>query len=596
MKLRLVAVALGLWILLGLVSPASAQTPADGAGAGAAVGAAGLDPNRCNGDPPDAPPTTVALPGLQADEPDDMEEGVCDALLDNFIPGPDPGPYPTSHYDIGFDQGGNCVCASRRVTGWLTEFFFSGQRAFVGVGLRIVNWVLSFPLADTLQGPAQAMSDAYRYRIIGPMNLGSLFLTFSALWAGFLAFTGRLGRGVAEMGTSLLIGALATTLLASPATTLLGMLRFASGLSLEVAAVSSGQPPSSNHSVAHPMTSAIHEAFIERPHQLINWGRLIPPGDPCRPTYDAAVASGPWGTSSKPRVAMKEAGCKREDRFNRDPTLGRLGLSFITVLGGALVMILLILAAATFLGAQMGVLIAIVGASVGLLFGTLPGRGRALFWRWVGSAGAALAGVVMMAVVLSLTLVAIDAVLTASSGLSVGAQMLLVDLVVVMAIVKRNRLIHAGRRATTNFAQRMSGAGGARSGSWVRPAAEGAAIGWVGGQMIDRAQSLHRHRKSSRSDRGQRAEQWQANHEPPATRRQLDADAANGDSGRPTQAGAANGDRPTQADRTQMLSELVELLGPNKSGRNGTGDEKRPVPPLAEHERRQAAAFARPTG
>lgn len=444
-------------------------------------------------------PTTTVAPDPGAGPVDDMQNGQCSGFMSTLLPGGDPGQFPTSHYDIGYDQGGNCVCSSRRLTGWLTDFAFGFDRWFVQVGLAVVNWALGFHIADALQNTALNVANEYQLRVIGPIGLGQLFLFICVMWGGFLAFTGRLGRGLSEVGISLLIGALTASIWWSPANALMGMAHFTIGMSNDVAAVSAGQPSGSDSNVGAPILAAIHHSFIERPHEIINWGRPIPAGDPCRGVYEQYVASGPWSTSSKPRVAMKDAGCKAEDAFNRDPTNLRLGAAFLTALAGALVMVLLIMVSATYITAQLGILVAIAMAPFGLLFGSLPGRGRSLFWRWVASAGMALAGVLMMSLLLSLTLVTVNMLLGSTLDAPLLVQMGLVDLVVVMAIVKRGRLVSGGRKAVATFAQRMSGGGsGASGGSWARSAAGGVAGGFGAAEAFRWADSQRRHASASR--------------------------------------------------------------------------------------------------
>jgi len=424
--------------------------------------------------------------------------------METVLPAGNPGPYPTSHYDIGYDQGGNCICTSRRITGWLTDFVFGWDRWFVRVGLGIVSWALGFHIADALETPAMNVAAQYGIHIIGPLGLPQFFLLLSTLWGGFLAFTGRLGRGITEVGISLVIGAIAATYLVNPAMSLMGMLHFTEGMSLDLAAVSTGGARDSRptNEIGTSMAAAIHHSFIERPHEIINWGRPLPPGDPCLDTYNQYVATGPWGTSSKPRVAMKEAGCKAEDKFNRDPSSERLGVALLTAMAGALVMVLLVMVSFTLVAAQLGVILAIAVAPFGLLFGTLPGRGRTLFWRWVASAAMALVGVMMMSVLLSLTLVTVDMVLGNTLDAPLMVQMGVVDLVVIMALVKRKRLLSGGRHAVGNFAQRMSGTGGARSQSWVSSAGAGFAGGVgaaTGFRAVQNAARHHGHNARQRA-------------------------------------------------------------------------------------------------
>src|SRR5438128_2318009 len=65
--------------------PAAAQTQPSGGLDG------GCDPTA---------PTPPAGAGAQ-----DQGDRACSTLMEKIVPGEEPGPYPTSHYDIGYDEG-----------------------------------------------------------------------------------------------------------------------------------------------------------------------------------------------------------------------------------------------------------------------------------------------------------------------------------------------------------------------------------------------------------------------------------------------------------------------------------------------------------
>jgi type IV secretory pathway VirB6-like protein len=113
---------------------------------------------------------------------------------------------------------------------------------------------------------------------------------------------------------------------------------------------------------------------------------------------------------------MKEAGCEAEAKFNHDPSGDRVLGAFLVLLAAILVMVLLMLVAGTLVAAQLGVVIALALSPFAFVSGALPGSGRVLFWRWVGGYLQALAGVVMMAVMLSLFLVGTAALLLATAS------------------------------------------------------------------------------------------------------------------------------------------------------------------------------------
>lgn len=429
----------------------------------AATAQTGLDPNRCSIDPPEpaagpvdpAAPTTTVKPRTT-----ESDDGLCSGFMDSLMPGGDYGPHPTQNYDIGYDNGGNCVCWARNWTGTFTDAAFGAARWFVRLGLSVVNFALKFKLARLLAPAAVRMANTYSTRVIGPLGLGDLALFVCVFWGGMLAFAGKLGRGVSEIGSSLLIGAVGATLLANPATGLLGALDFTSGLSFEVAAMTTAsdtEAPNADRVVGDSMSKAIHRTMIEVPHQILNWKRPIPAGDKCFAVYNAAVASGPWGTSSKPRVAMKKAGCTEEDKFNRDPSFDRFGGAVLVAVANFEVMALLVMIGATLIGLQISIVGCIALAPFAWVSGALPGRGRGFFWWWVGTTAVVLSGVLVVALLLSLTLVAIASVLTITTGLPLVVQMGTPVLIVAFALKRRKKMLASGHQAVSNFTQRMGG-------------------------------------------------------------------------------------------------------------------------------------------
>lgn len=442
--------------------------------------------------------TTTTL----SNEDKDGEDGLCGGLLDEIAPGPNPGPNPSANYDIGYDEGGiKCVCAFRRVVGLITNVLFSWNTFIVRVGLGIINWALDFQFVRVLMGPAQRVSDAYQNQIVDRSGLAPLFLFLCAFWAAMMAFTGRFGRGAAELGTSLLILGVAAAFWTNPGSSLQRGLEFTAGVSSEIAAVGTGadvESPTSTKVVGQSMAAAIHKAFVERPHELINWGEPVEAGHPCRAVYEQAVATGPWGTSSKPRVAMKEAGCPQMDKFNRNPSPMRLASAGLVMIASLLLIIMLIIVTYELIKAQLEVLASLVIWPFALLFGALPGRGRMLFWHWIGATAMALARVLAMMLLLALTLTAVAAVLSATSGEKLIGQMLMVIVVVVVGIFKRRGILEGSKRTVQQFTQSMSGRVGARGSSWLSPTT----AGFTGGALAAKAQhAFQAHGQNSRSRR-----------------------------------------------------------------------------------------------
>ena len=479
--------------LLLSAAPARAQTP---------------PPDPPSGDSLSSPCDPEAPPPTGQDAKDNEDAGTCSSLMEKIIPGQNPGPYPTSHYDIGY-SGGGMLAVGRKVEGILTDAAFAAARWFTRAGLWIVQWALGFGFGRRLAEPATNVANTYQTQVVDRIGLGPFFLFLAAAYGGYMVFRGRTSRGVGEFFISCFIAALAATMFATPGRWLMDGLDGTEKLSCELVAVTTSQNPDALPSdtcddVARPMAAQIHKAFVETPHELIDWGRVIPVGDPCRAVYEAAVQSGPWGARSEPRKAMEAAGCKAEAKFNKDPSVDRLMGATLVLVATIFVMILLVLIACTLVAAQIGVVVALALSPFAMAAGSLPAGGRQLLWRWLGGVGRALAGVVMTGVFLSLFLVGVGAVLTATSGEFLIVQMGVIDLLVVLALVARKRLLKAGRRAVNRAVQRIeqSRAGSSSRSGWLAPAAVGAVAGFGAGEAHELRQAhqsvrgaVHTHRR-----------------------------------------------------------------------------------------------------
>lgn len=467
-----------------------------------------------------------------AAEPDSTGGG-GQPLLETVIPGSDPGQYPTSGYDLGYDDGGT-FGISNKVLGLFCSVAWAATRWLVRAGIWIVEWSFSFGFADRLAAPMRNVADVYQAQVVDRLGLGPFFLLVAAAWCAFQVFRGRLGRGAGEFFVSVLIAGLAATMLASPSSVLFASLDKVAQASVEVTALTTsadaGAGAARNLDVdaegaMRPLTAGLHRALVERPHELLNWGRFVPPGDPCRALYEELVATGPHGTDGEPRKRMGRecsSGGEAMEEFNADPTPERLGATLLVGFAAVVVMLLMVVIAASLIAAQLGIVFLVAIAPFPIVAGILPGGGRGMFWRWLGAAGKALATVLMTTVFLALFLVGIDAVLTATSDEALMVQMGLIDVMVICAFVARKRLVGAGQRAVSRVTTRLEGSriGGTAGSSWLAPAGAGAAAGFAAGQLWDenkaemgsvtsrvrhQADRLRTHQDSRRYHQGARA-------------------------------------------------------------------------------------------
>lgn len=446
--------------------------------------------------PPTATPSAEPSPTLPPD-PFGEDAPPTGGLMDRIVGTDSTGSTPLDHYDIGYDEGGTFSVA-RKVEGFLIDALFGAARWLVRLSLALITWALRCTLAGALAEPASKVASAYQTRVVGRLGLAPFFLFLAASWSGWQILRGRTTRGVGEFGISLVVGAVTATMLAQPATVLLGdngLLRQTRDISLEVASVTTATdpdtapPPGADYdAVVSPMVASFRHSFVEEPHQLLNWGQVL--DDPERPhrcaaVYRELIRTGPHGTSDKPRHAMRDAGCGDLADFNHDPSVDRLLAALLMLVATIIAVVLMIVVAGGVVAAQLTLVALVCVAPFAFAAGVLPGAGRQLLWRWVTAVARALAAVLMTAAFLSLFLTLLSALLTATRTQSLTVRMGLVDALVIGAFVARRRLAQAGSRTVTDAGRRLEGArvGGTHGHGPLRPALGGVAGGLAAGAL-----------------------------------------------------------------------------------------------------------------
>lgn len=394
------------------------------------------------------------------------------------------GRFPSSHYDIGFDEGAwNHI--SRKVYGTFTDLAFSGARSATALALWLVQWACGFAVFDRLGASAVDIARRYNADVVGPLGLANLAWFYTVAWAAVAALRGKLTMAAGELATSIMAAGLAGVILANPAGYLRGTFDTMGTLSGALLATGTGQPPPRNgndaKAVLGPLQGQIHEAFVEQPYDYLSWGGPLPPA--CAAARDRILATGPHGADNEPRAVMEAAGCKTEATFNHDPTGTRLFGAVLTFVAAATMVVLLGLVAATVVVAQMVVIVLFAIAPFALLAAVLAGSGRELAWRWVAGLARAVLAVVGMSVVLSLLLLSVTAVLGASGDLGLVERFALVNMVVVAMLVARKRVLAAGHGLAGALGQRLATRrpGGERTAPWLPAAAVGGASGFAVG-------------------------------------------------------------------------------------------------------------------
>jgi hypothetical protein len=463
--------------------------------------------------PPTNPATSTTVPDhviAEADQPElsPLEAATLEGILDGQIANPcSPshtaaagddsasivpddcwGQFPSSHYDIGCDEGAwNHI--SRKVYCTFTDLAFQGARSATAVALWVVEWAYGFGVYDRLGGSAVELADTYQRDLIGPLGLSHLAWFYAVAWVALALLRGRLTLAGGELLTSIVLALLAGMLVANPAGYLEGTLDTVGTVSGALLATGSGEPPPESgdqaDAVLQPLQAQIHRAFVEDPYDHLNWGgTTLPPA--CAAIRDRILASGPHGNSDGPRMAMNAAGCGQQADFNRDPNGTRLFGAVLTFGAAGIMVVLVALVALTIVVAQVINVVLFALTPFAALAAILPGAGRELAWRWLASVLRVVLAVVGMSFVLSLLLLTIRVLLEGSTGVGIAERFALVNVVVLAMFVARKRLITAGHNLAANMGQRLAARrpGGDRGLPWMAAPAVAGATGFALGASL----------------------------------------------------------------------------------------------------------------
>lgn len=441
-------------------APAPGATPAPGSGT--AAGDPGTDPSPGG--------LVQALIGAGADLEDDT---------------------PSPHYSLGFSV--HLLRPVDAVVATLTRLVHQIGMALVGVTLWLLGWVYRFEVGWLLAPVAGRLATAVQVRLIGGLELGHVALLLAIGWSGWMVLSHRAPRGLAELGVSLLLLAASAVVLSDPEAIVCRTLQVvgaASGQVLALADDAADVPlpagrcarPEPQDRPSQAVAAALHRAYVHEPFLLLNWGRLDPPGTPCRDTAEALLADF-HGDRDHPRDVMTAAGCGDAAAFNARPSVERLT--------GALLILLAIVALLWSLWAVAAALLAaqVLGAALVLLLplalaaGVVPGLGRQLLLRWVGHAARVLLLLLATAFFLSVLVLAVRETLALAQDRSLVERYALLTAVTGGLVAGRKRLLAGAERVAVAAGRRAeaAGAGGAAAldslpGPTIAPRGRGAVV------------------------------------------------------------------------------------------------------------------------
>jgi len=285
---------------------------------------------------------------------------------------------PLSAYSLDIDPGGLTSPATA-----VLSLVLSGLWDFYRVAVALSVWMFDlaagFGWLSWLAGPATVVADALQ-QLVTELGLVPLALVIAAIIGGIWILRGRWASGIGELLVSGFIAALAIGVLANPVALVAGpdgLLTRTEQLGVEVAAVVStgGRAGDADAATMRAVTSArLVEAFVRAPHQLVNYGAVLPVN--CLGVYDEGLLAGPDAAGPPLREQIGTACGEQYQAYANDPSSLQVASAALVLTFGGLLVVLMFLISGLVFFATLVVLFEAVKLVIGLVVAIVPGTGR----------------------------------------------------------------------------------------------------------------------------------------------------------------------------------------------------------------------------
>ncbi|MGW7199012.1 hypothetical protein [Streptomyces chryseus] len=421
---------------------------------------------------------------------------------------------PISAYTVKTDTGG-WEDIDLKIWNILAQLLFGVSKWVIGFTCWLIKWALNFGLAEVLVGPVDNISSTIKNQVVDRLGLPGLFLMFAGFYCGWLILFKERSRGFAEIGVSLVVAALTTTVLVSPAQVLLGqhdqgqpqgstmllsdegLLGTAKNFTLEVASIVLADDPASAKgsadpdNVAKPITDALVDAFIVKPNQLMVYGTTF--DGACdkafrefklKEFYLNQMAGQYWQDPVMDSIyneQVTEALDQENDKFvnacgvekpEAKQASADLAFSALFVAIAALIVaVLMVLVTGGFLTAQGWLAFEAIRGHWALCAGILPGGGRATLWRWFSAITKAVLGIVLAILFLAIFILIVLVLIDTDTGDVLAVKFIVIDVTAVAGLAGHKRIKQTAQSIAVNLNRKLANArvGGSRRSVFASP-------------------------------------------------------------------------------------------------------------------------------
>jgi len=329
---------------------------------------------------------------------------------------------------------------------WLGNMGFAVGKYSVGFSVWFTEWSMTAGVVDWVKAPAESLETVWQTSVIGSLHLREIALLIAACYLMFLFVRGFTTRAWREMLSTVVIDAVAVSVVTHPIGFLVGdegVLSLSRDFGRDVSAVVLGQRPGGTGNPAAPIGQALIDNLLVMPWEILNYGSSAT-GDPtvggeCRFSVKKVLDAGPWSSKDDSTKARELGGCPdRYGKYNEvadsDRAFGAWGYAVAMVLFAILTVCLnAIQVLAPYLLLFEGLLLALA-----LVVALVPAWQHHLAYR-VSSIATTVAKVLTGMLFVAVMTVVVRSLMTADLGPAL-VRFSVIDLVVFSGFLFRKRL------------------------------------------------------------------------------------------------------------------------------------------------------------
>lgn len=362
------------------------------------------------------------------------------------------------NFELSLDRGG-VTSPGKFFWASITDACWGAYRAWCALALWFLDWVLSLDWVHFIASPLIQVADAMQ-RTVSRLGLVPTLLTITALLAGLWMLKGRHTTAIWEIGIACVIASMGTGIFAQPVQMIAnpndGYIVKANQIGQEIGAALAfgdavGKTP---EQLRKQQTGQLVDTFIRQPTQMINFGKVLD-GGKCEGAYTDVVKGGPYGDDSD--IRDKVADCdEAAGDYAANPSAPMALGSVIFIPAAFVILALCVLLGGSVIAAGVWAMFQGVKAIVTFISGILPGGGRGSLMLTAAEVVVALIIIIFTSVFLSVFLLVIQELFSASVEESVPKTFVIVDVVITAGIFVYARQRKQIKDSAARLAQWMS--------------------------------------------------------------------------------------------------------------------------------------------